>query len=104
VAIDRLAAPIQPTVDTVTTTVEALGRDVATTRFGAIRRTIQPSVDAVAAAIEPLFPDVAAPVEALFDTVAARIRALAVLRVRLRGAHEQTQSENQCTAFHRRPP
>jgi hypothetical protein len=103
-AIDRLPAPIQATVYAIAPAVEPLGRDIATARFGAIRRAIEPAIDAIATTVELLFPDVAAPVEALFDTVTALVGALAVLGVRLRGAHEQTQGHQYSTAFHRRPP
>jgi hypothetical protein len=50
-------------------------------------------VDTIATAVQPLLSNVAAPIEALLDTVTAPIGALAVLRVHLRGAHEQTQTE-----------
>jgi hypothetical protein len=65
---------------------------------------VEPSVDAIAAPVEPILRTIAALVETMLDAVAAAVGARRRVGPCFRATRQQSQSQPQCTAFHRRPP
>src|SRR6185503_8554775 len=88
----------------IATRVEPVGRDVVTVGLGAIRRAIEAVVDAIAATVEAVLDPVTALVEPVLDAVTAPVGTLAGLSPGLRGARQQPQGQEHCTAFHRGLP
>lgn len=98
--VDCLTATIQASVDSIAANVEPLRGDFVPGRCSPIRSAIELAVRAIAASVEPILDPVATRIETLLDPIAPAVRPLAGPGPRLRRAHEHSETDYECSAFH----